>query len=791
MKSKTPVWRLSALTLGMAAAGFYGAALAQTTTEVGTVTITGAGDALANGLLIDEDSVKAKSTVTRAAIEKERSSANPFQLLNMMPGVNASSNDATGLFGGSLRVRGFNSDQMGVTINGAPVNDSGNFAVYPQEYTDTENLCEVFVTQGSADTDAPHVGASGGNVGMVSCGPKDQFGFRFSQSVGDLNFSRTFLRVDTGLRGSDIPFKAFVSYSKSTVDKFKGYGGADREHVDLGFESKLTADTSLSGSLLFNRAINNNYMTVTKAQWEANPDADFTNVVPQHLAKGNENVAANFKYDNTGAAGSRPAYYGYALNPFENYLFTARLQTRVNDKLTLSAEPYYWYGYGTGGTQQNTLAESASSGNLLNNGIGDINRNGLSTDTVGVYRGSVTKTNRPGITFKANYDIGNHKILAGLWLERADHRQSQPATTVDNAGNIADLWLRGNLVTYNNGATYQGRDYKTISTGRSAFVTDTINMGRLELVPALRYTEIKRDFTNNASSGTGMGADYTASRTWGDWLPSIGARYKIDDAWQAYGNVTKNMRAPSNWVMSGWVTGGSYVNGVLTGSRLVPNDTVKAETSINSEAGARYSGEQFNAQIAVFQVNFKNRLSFGFNPETGTNTDYNFGSVRVRGLELQAGTKPKNGWSYFGSATFTNSKVLDNYQENATTIHQTAGNQFPDTPKLMAAVSAQYASGPYLAAVSAKYVGKRYSTLTNDQWLDAYTTVDLNAGYRFASGQFLKNPTLRLNISNLFEKKYLLANSGSGSSVTINASKKPTYYVGAPRFTSVTFSSDF
>lgn len=794
MKHQSNLLRLSALTLGLMASGLYQAALAQTTTtDVGTVKITGAGDALANGLLIDEDGVKAKSTVTRAAIEKERSSSNPFQLLNLLPGVNANSQDATGLFGGSLRVRGFNSDQMGFTVNGAPVNDSGNFAVYPQEYNDAENLCELFVTQGSTDTDAPHVGASGGNVGLVSCGPNDKSGFKLAQSLGQLNYRRTFVRADTGLLGTDTPYKVFLSYSNSKVDKFKGYGGADRHHVDMGFESKISTDTQFSASLLYNRAINNNILSVTKAEFAANPNLDYSNVVPQHLTSGSESSTANFGTSsaNVNTPRTKLAYYGYSLNPFENALLTARLQSRINDKLTLSAEPYFWYGYGTGGTQQTTLAENTSSGSRLNSGIGDINKNGLLTDTVGIYRGSVTETRRPGITFKANYEFGNHRILAGLWLERADHRQTQPGTTVDNYGNIADLWLKSNLITYNNGQLYEGRNYKTISSGRSLFVTDNIHMGDWELVPALRYTEIQRDFTNYASSGSGMGADYTASRTWGKLLPSFGARYKVNEAWQAYGNITQNFRAPSNWVMSGWVTGGTYTNGVLTGYGLTPNTTVKAETSINTEAGARYTGEKFNAQFAFFNVDFKNRLSYGYNPETGTTTDYNFGSVNVRGLELQAGTKPVNGWSYFGSATLTESKSKDNYKESSTVTWQSAGMQFPDTPKLMLGASAQYASGPYLASLSAKHVGKRYTTLTNNEWLDAYTTADLNVGYRFESTGMLKNPTLRLNISNLFDKRYLLANSGSGSSIAADASKNLTYYVGAPRFTSVTFSTEF
>ncbi|MCI4411612.1 MAG: TonB-dependent receptor plug domain-containing protein, partial [Thiotrichales bacterium] len=250
--------------------------LAAETTDVGTVRIAGEGDKLGNGLMIEEDGVKAKSTVTKAAIDKAIPSSNPFQLLNLQPGVNASSQDATGLFGGNIRVRGFNADQMGFTINGAPVNDSGNFAVYPQEYADSENLSEIFITQGSTDTDAPHVGASGGNIGMVSTPPKDKQGGKFAQSVGDLNFRKTFVRFDTGLIGTSMPIKAFISYSKSETDKFKGTGKADRDHIDAGLDWKLSKDTSLTANLLYNRAINNNIMTLTKAQWLANPNQDFS-----------------------------------------------------------------------------------------------------------------------------------------------------------------------------------------------------------------------------------------------------------------------------------------------------------------------------------------------------------------------------------------------------------------------------------------------------------------------------------------------------------------------------------
>jgi iron complex outermembrane receptor protein len=796
MKNRhAPLRHLALIPLAMLSAGFSSASWAQAVTDIGTVKITGAGDSLGNGLIIDEDGVKAKSTITRAAIEKERASANPFQLLNMAAGVNASSYDATGLFGGNLRVRGFNSDQMGLTINGAPVNDSGNFAVYPQEYTDSENLCEIFITQGSTDTDAPHVGASGGNIGMVTCDPKDTFGGKFTQSLGQLKFSKTYFRVDTGLFGEEKSVKAFGSYSKSKVDKFKGLGGADRDHFDAGLNWKISGDTKFSASLLYNRAVNNNFLTLTKNEYAANPGLDYTNQIPQHLPSGNESTTANFGTTGISAATrTKLAYYGYSINPFENALFTSRLQSRVNNQLTLTAEPYYWYGYGTGGTQQTTLTESTTG---FNGGIGNINRNASTTDVVGIYRGSVTQTHRPGVTLKANYDIEGHKVVGGLWIERANHRQTAPATTVDNNGNIADIWLRDNLLTYNNGATYQNRNYVTISTAYSAFVQDTISLGNLDIVPAVRFTSIARDFTNTASSGGGLGADYAVKRIYSKALPSIGVRYKIDDAMSAYGNITQNMRAPSNFVLGGWVNGGTYTNGVLTGYTLRPNNSIQAETSTTIEGGLRYASSDLKASAALFQVNFKNRIAQGYNAELNGYYDFNVGDSRIRGLELQAGTKPVSGFSVFGSTTFTQSLILNNFPATATTTLPTSGSIFPDTPKFMASASVQYASGPYVAALSAKYTGKRFTTLVNDEFLDGYTVFDLNAGYRFESGTFFKNPTLRLNVSNLFNKSYLIANSGSGSNITTSIAAGavgggiPAYYVGAPRFTSLSFGAEF
>lgn len=778
-------------TLALAMFTMLGAAHAQQTSEVGKITVTGEGDKLGTGLIIDEDTPKAKSTVTKAQLEKTRSSSNPFQALALLPGVNSTSQDATGMFGGTLRVRGFNSDQMGFTLDGAPVNDSGSFSVFPQEYSDQENLCEIFVTQGATDTEAPHVGASGGNVGLVTCDPLDTSRVRLAVSGGQLDFFRGFVRVDTGKIGD---FKGFVSFSKSDVDKWRGSGGTKRDHVDAKAEYDLKGGSKLSAGLLYNRSLTNNFRSLTLAQ--VNNEgyfADFAATAPQHL------TPVNGTAQNEASLGSATAYYGYALNPFENYLVTGKANLQLTERVRLDIEPYFWYGYGTGGVQQTSVAESASAGTRLHGGIADINGDGDTLDTILVYRGSLTETFRPGVNLKVSYTLDNNKLLAGVWYERARHIQTQPASRVSNTGGISDRWL-GNadvLLKYNDGTEYQGRNQKTISTGESAFVQDTIDLmsSKLQITPSVSYRRIHRDYTNYANSGSNQGADYTIDRTYDEILPSLNFSLQASDRLQTFVGIGKNFKAPGNFEYQGAVQGTpTFVNGVATNYGIGLRNDPKQETSINLDVGARYRADLFKGSVTAYYVNFKDRIASGYDPVQGGRFDINVGKSIIKGLEVELGTVPVHGFSGYISGTYTKSTIEDDLRTGATSYAATSGKQFPDTPKGMAAASLQWAQGPYLVNLAGKYTSRRQVTLVNDASISAFTTFDLNAAYQLPNGpgNGWKNPIIRLNVSNLTNKQYLLANSGSGSQFGIDTTiSTPSVYTGAPRFASVTFQVDY
>lgn len=752
-----------------------GTSFAEETSNVGQIDVQG-DDSYGSGLIVPEESSKARSEVNKSYLEKQLPTASPYQNINMLPGVNATSQDATGLFGGTLSVRGFNSDQIGFTIDGAPVNDSGNFAVYPQEYVDTENLEQIFITQGSTDTDAPHIGATGGNIGIVSANPADYARIKAGQTFGELNMYKSFVRLDTGMFANGST-KAFLSFSKSGVDKWRGDGNADRNHIDAKIVTKIAPGSQISVGVMYNDAVNNFFKRETLSDYQTRDYFyDYATTFPERLTA----VNGTAQNESTSVNGvSRADYYALQVNPFKNTLVTAKGNFQLNDSWRLDVEPYYWHGYGNGsfGT---TLQEASGTGVTK---VQDLNGDGDTLDKILMYRSSVTKTNRPGATVKLNWQNDVHKVAFGMWFERAEHLQTQPFSKVDANGNPLDIWGESYLALDGNGNVYQGRNQKTITTVTQPFVTDTLSLmsDKLKLTLGLRMPHTVRDGTNYASAGSGLTTYFTASRTYDATLPSVGATYQLSPKQSVFANVTKNFRAPANYTL--------YESG--NAQNLEP------ETAVNFDLGYRFQGDMLTSSATVFYTDFKNRQASS-RDATGSFITYNVGNVRDYGIELETGTRPVKGFSVYGSLTYTSSVMTSDFATydaaHNLVVLPTSGNTFVNTPTWLAGIGLSYTKGGFFSDLKTRYTGMRYSTLMNDQQIPGFITADLSLGYRFKDSGFLKRPTLRFNVANLFDKHSL----NSIESTTTNAitystltGSAPTYMQGAPRFTSLTLSAEF
>lgn len=805
--------------------------------DVGKVTVdTPAETAPGNGYIIQEDSGKQRSTVTKEAIDRRPASSNVFQLLDRTPGVNAQSTDGTGLFGGQLSVRGFNSDEIGFTIAGVPVNDSGNYAVFPQEYVDAENLQEISITQGAPDPDQPQGGAVGGAVSIVPQEPTEYRRVRIVQSIGNENYFKSFGRLDSGdLFGTT--FRFYLSYSKAEADKFKGPGGADRDHIDFGAVYETPGGSKFSAYSFYNTAINDSFQAPTLAQFNTygrslDFEPTFTPFAP--AVKG---TVQNQGGNQTGTGGTQALtsaypnflysyanYYKFRVNPFNDEIASFSADLKLTDSLRATIQPYYWNGYGNGGGT-GTIGES--SGTTAFNGFGsggkpvgytgptpyasvDLNGDTDKQDTILYYRPSVTSTQRPGVNTKITYEaLDWDTVRFGLDYDHSRHHQTQPYEAIGFDGQV-DVFAdtNDNLLHRADGTLVQGRDQTTFNDTKIAYLenTSTFLNDRAKVVLGIKRQETQRDGTNNLPFALFEGpavrhpsVDYLA------YLPSIQTSFKITEENQVFANLQKNARAPSNFT--------------LYESVLNTIGDQAQETSWNLDVGYRFQNPYMLASISAFAVDFKNRQLDVALPDDPTSiTDINAGSVHSRGVELELGTnKPIYDVNLYGSVSYTKSEIQSNLTTGSAAsggvgalknfVVPTAGKVYPNTPKWLLTTVASYSPSFFpggFIGISPKYTSARESTLVNDEKVPGYAKVDLFAGYIVPDEMVpvVNNLKIQFNVDNLFSRNYLFFGYGASSTGinahpvttrqgTLASSGTPTYGVGAPAFFSVKISADF
>src|SRR5246127_3926819 len=175
-------------------------ALAQSTaTQVQELVVTGArGLPTVAGVITQVQEAKDESIVNHQFFEHQQAGQNFAQLINLLPGVNYTSEDQTGNLSGDLRIHAFDGAHIGITIDGVPVNDSGNYAVFPGEYLTPELTDHITVNMGATSVDSPTASAVGGSVDIVTKVPPKTRALIIQPTFGTENFQRYYVEGDSG-----------------------------------------------------------------------------------------------------------------------------------------------------------------------------------------------------------------------------------------------------------------------------------------------------------------------------------------------------------------------------------------------------------------------------------------------------------------------------------------------------------------------------------------------------------------------------------------------------------------
>ncbi|WP_049621738.1 TonB-dependent receptor [Frateuria defendens] len=743
------------------------------------------------GYMTVQDAPKAVSTVTREAIQQGAPGATFVQAIESIPGVNAATDDVTGLNDGSYSIRGYTSDEIGATVNGAPINDSGNYRVYSSEYGDTENMGDITVTQGYPDSSMPVMGAAGGSIAWVTIDPSHKAGVDATQSFGSNSYHRTFVRLNTGDTG---PVRSWLSYSNNEANFWRGQGHMKISKADAKSVWTIDDRNSISASIQYNREFKNSYYGLGKA--DAARDYFQSYSSNPHTATGAINTS----------------YWKLHTNPFKSYLASLDGEFTLSDSLHLSVVPYFQYGSGGGGSTT-TFTESANPADqyrfkyldqdLNGDGVVGCTRSGCAP----VYALSYSYTYRPGVVVKFNQDLtDNNSLEYGVWYEKPRQQQGQAYSPIDPSSSVpADNWGSDYVIRYPNGGTQKSYDQYTTTDTRKGFVTDTWTpTDKWTFTASLAYLWVKRSgYIIEAPSSIGQYGSQV-SATYHKVTPTVGVKFQLDEKNQFYFGGGKTFRAPIN---------GSLNTSILGAGN---QSATKPESAITADLGWRFYGERLSANVDVYGSNFNNKQVSGYDQATGLTVYQAVPKVHMRGVSLEGAYQISDDWKVYANYNYVQARLQTNLEvagegtqivngKKVTVpgIYNTRGKTLFNTPRNLGFVSVQYNHGPLWASLNAKYRGPVWGDWSNTEKVGGYTTLNLNTGWKFHDFGALTKPYVKFNVSNLLNRKAFtfVGSTGTflspegGATYDSNGSQlyaaSPYYQVLQDRTYMVTFGASF
>ncbi len=776
------------------------AALAQSTaSQIDEIIVTGQrGEKTVGGLITPEQAPKARSTVTQEFIQSQPDGQNIGQLINLLPGVNFTSEDPYGNSGGNIRLRGFDGSRISLTWDGMPLNDTGNYNTYFNQTMDSEVAKRISVNLGTTDVDSPTPSAIGGTINIVTREPSDEAGVLAKVAYGTDNYRRFFAMVDSGSFG---PYdtKAFIAASYTKYDKWKGPGDIEKKQINGRIYQPLKDDDFVSVAFHYNENRKDFIRRLSKAQvkqfgWKYDYDENVTNA----------NGAFNTNY------------YGVNINPSDTGNIRGQSKFSLTDSLSLTIDPYIQYTLANGGGATSTAEQGALRYPYVLSGLDrskykgvDLNGNcaaavagpngvrlipnsaaSCTTENVALYSPSNTNTWRPGVTSSLIWQIDEqNRVRVGYTLDYGRHRQTGEFGYLIN-GKPENVFSgkEGQRVYAADGTILQKRDRYSVAELNqvSAEYTGKFLEDRLGVTVGARAPFFKRELNNYCYSeefnaGCSNDPNYPKRPAnqggaapfrnkivkYDDVLPNVGLSYRLTDEHIVYASFAEGFKLPS------------------TDNLYNPLVNVVPEKTKTFDIGYRYQGATITSSIGGWYTDYKNRIDSTWDDLTQRSFDQNIGDVEAYGVDAEIGFEVIEDLQWYISGSYNHSRYQDNVKGNGV-VYNLVDKHVVETPDWQFASRLNYKLGDFNFGTDFKFVGKRYSTHVNDEWAGAYATVDMDISYDLETLLGLPGSELKVNADNLFDRRYY-----GNISQQMTAAQVPQYMIGSGRSFQASLSLKF
>ena len=666
--------------IGFATAGFTFVSVAQTSSfEDGmevleTFTAVGQGESRANNSLDLE------------TLDIIIPGVQPEKMIDRIPGVNVVSRDPFGFyeFGNDIRVRAFDIDNLGVTLDGVPVgNSSARYGSPIGRLVSSENLTTVKVSQGAGDVTTPAYQALGGSLQYFTKDPSVEPGAMVNLTYGSFDHISLFGKVEFGEIMPGLTAYATGSHFEFTPRGLEGLGkGMARRYEAKAKYQFPSGDATLKYMFTFNDrddfdtaglaydewvdAEAGNYRGTGQGYVEYTP-WDYPGIGSFNyadLSDEGRNIGPVKYLDPTvgPGEGTNAVYYNMWRNGRMDTLHRFILDMDVGDSGKLTITPYYQdkNNYGLWGRDkafaQNQIRSAYKAdpsrtdiwgklyydeaGNPLSE-AGEIVEEFSSDHAVaapsvtpggefvpGVPGRTARDENfgghRYGLSASYAWTTENNKFVIGGWYEFDKHGTERPNYNLAGGNVLGDFqYDQFNFLNY---TRYIDQDVTQF------WIQDTFSMmdGKLDVIAGIKAIELTRDARGFLTISEWINnAETQRSTTYDDYfLPQFGLLYGLNDSTELFFNYSENMATPDSGTIT---TAGATFNA----------DILAPEYSDNIDLGIRGNiGNSGSYSFQAYYIKYVDRILSSAVPidspnagAAGNSVYQNVGGVDSWGIE--------------------------------------------------------------------------------------------------------------------------------------------------------------
>ena len=711
----------------------------------------------ATSFAIDRKTPVAVSTVKAADIEAKLGTQEFPEILKSTPGVYATK--AGGGYGDSrINLRGFSSANVAVMINGVPVNDMENGAVYWSNWAGLSDVTSAMQVQRGLGASKVAVPSIGGTINIISKSSDAEQGGNVKMSTGNNGYQKYGMTLSTGLMDNGLAVTASAA-------KISGDGYVD----GLQF-------SGVNYFLNISKIINDNHklsFNVIGAKQTHGQRFNRTTIAGNRAT---EQGGQRFNLD-----------WGYRNGQVENssFNFYHKPQVSLNHDWVISDRTYLttvaYVSYGSGGGRR--LDNSADG--ELNIGKAEYRLGGadqpIDFDRIiqeNKDRGALGSSN---VFLASNNDHEWYGVLSTLKTDLSDNLKL-------TAG-LDGRYYKGihyyEVTDLLGGEFFQNPNRNDNNFNEALKVGDRLNRDyegrvlRYGLFTQLEYSkeELSVFLSTNISNtrygrssflddSTNINGRVSDNVNFVGFGTKGGANYNLDDTNNVFANVGYFSRAP-------FLTGGVFVNK----ESIDFNEDAANEKIFSAEIGYGYRSEKFNANVNVYRTSWLDKsispsVRDRDNPGEFLNTNITGLDALHQGIELDFVYKLSdklrvNGMVSLGDWKWKSDVVADVFNDDGTlntTIEVLAtdlkvndaaqttwalGTNYKVLDKTSISLDYNYAGDIYARVDFSQGTTDRQNT-----WkLPSYHLFDLGVNHGFSIGDF--DATLRGNMNNIFNVEYV------------------------------------